>query len=62
MIVAVTVLGQLMAVSLDWLSPMTSPMKSAGLIIEYLAWTIGLGAAVTTLFASRRVVLPPVAV
>jgi hypothetical protein len=59
-IIAVTVLGQLMAVGLDWLSPVTWPMRSTGLIIEYVAWTIGLGTAVTSLFAARRIMPPPV--
>lgn len=61
-IIAVTVLGQLMAVGLGWLSPVTWPMRSAGLVVEYVAWTIGLGAAVTSMFGTRRIVPPPVPV
>ena len=61
-IIAITVLGQLMALGLGWLSPVTWPMRSAGLLVEYVAWTIGLGAAVTSLFATPRIVPPPVPV
>ena len=61
-IIAITVLGQMMALGLGWLSPVSWPMRSAGLLVEYVAWTIGLGAAVTSLFASRRMVPPPVPV
>jgi hypothetical protein len=61
-IIAITVLGQLLAVGLGWLSPVTWPMRSAGLLVEYVAWTIGLGAAVTSLFTTRRIVPPPVPV
>ncbi len=50
-IIAITVLGQMHGVGLGWLSPVTWPMRSAGLLVEYVAWTIGLGAAVTSLFA-----------
>ncbi len=61
-IIGVTVLAQLMAYGLGWLSPATWPLRSAGLLVEYVAWTIGLGAAVTSLFTSRRIVPPPVPV
>ena len=59
-IIGATVLGQLTAYGLGWLSPLSWPMRSAGLFVEYVAWTIGLGAAVTSLFTSRRTVPPPV--
>jgi cytoskeletal protein CcmA (bactofilin family) len=61
-IIGVTVIAQLMAYSLGWLSPVSWPMRSAGLLVEYVAWTIGLGAAVTSMFTTRRVVPPPVPV
>jgi hypothetical protein len=61
-IIAVTVLGQLMAVGLGWLSPASWPMRSIGLLVEYVAWTIGLGAAVTSLFGTRRPSPPPLPV
>jgi hypothetical protein len=61
-IIAVTVLAQVMAYGLGWLSPATWPMRSAGLLVEYVAWTIGLGAAVTSLVAPRRINPPPIPV
>src|SRR5262245_23154786 len=61
-IIAVTVLGQLMAVGLGWLSPVSWPMRSIGLLVEYVAWTIGLGAAVTSLLGTRRTSPPPLPV
>lgn len=61
-IIGITVLAQLMAYGLGWLSPVTWPMRSAGLLVEFVAWTIGLGAAVTSLFTGRRIVPPPVPV
>jgi hypothetical protein len=39
--------------TLGWL------LHTTGLVIEYLAWTIGLGAALSTFFAGRRAVTPP---
>jgi hypothetical protein len=61
-IIGITVLAQLMAYGLGWLSPVTWPVRSAGLIVEFVAWTVGLGAAVTSLFTGRRIVPPPVPV
>ena len=61
-IIAVTVVAHMTALGLGWLSPLTWPMRSAGLLVEYVAWTIGLGAAVTSLFGARRIVPPPVPV
>lgn len=61
-IIGITVFGQVMAYGLGWLSPATWPMRSAGLLVEYVAWTVGLGAAVTSLFAPRRFSPPPIPV
>jgi len=61
-IVGITVIAQAAAYGLGWLSPATWPMRSAGLLVEYVAWTIGLGAAVTSMFANRRVMPPPIPV
>ena len=61
-IIGITVFAQLMAYGLGWLSPATWPMRSAGLLVEYVAWTVGLGAAVTSLFAPRRLSPPPIPV
>jgi hypothetical protein len=59
-IVGLTVLGHVMAYALGWLSPASWPVRSFGLLVEYVAWTIGLGAAVTSVFTQRRVMPPPV--
>jgi hypothetical protein len=61
-IITVTVLGHLMALGLGWLSPVSWPLRSVGLLVEYVAWTIGLGAAVTSLFMTRPAVPPPIPV
>lgn len=58
-IVAVTVVGHVLALSVGWVSPISWPVRSAGLVIEYVAWTIGLGAAVTSLFVAPRIMPPP---
>jgi hypothetical protein len=58
-IVGVTVVGHVLALGLGWVSPMVWPVRVAGLAIEYVAWTIGLGAALASLFASPRVIPPP---
>lgn len=61
-IIGVTVIAQMTAFSFGWLSPSAWSMRSAGLLVEYVAWTIGLGAAVISLFGARRIVPPPVPV
>jgi len=60
-IVAVTVTGQLLALSTGWFGIAWS-IRSAGLLIEFVAWTIGLGAVLTSLFGSRREMPPPLPV
>jgi hypothetical protein len=59
-IIGVTVIAQVMAYGLGWISFATWPMRSAGLLVEYVAWTIGLGAAITTMFTTRRISPPPI--
>jgi hypothetical protein len=59
-IAAMTVGGHLLALAFGWFSPMTWPVRAAGLTIEYVAWTIGLGAAISSLFAASRATPPPV--
>lgn len=39
--------------SLGWL------LHTTGLVIEYVAWTVGLGAALSTFFGGRRLAAPP---
>jgi hypothetical protein len=55
----ITVIGNVLAVG-PWLfTPTSAALGTAGLIIEYLAWTIGLGAALLTPFRSRWPSTPP---
>jgi hypothetical protein len=55
----VTVVGNVLAVG-PWLfTPTAAAFGTAGLIIEYLAWTVGLGAALLTPFRSRWPSTPP---
>lgn len=57
---AVTVVGRILAVGPAWLAPIAAVVTSLGLLIEYCAWTLGLGAAVGALFAGRRQAPPRV--
>jgi hypothetical protein len=59
-IIGVTVIAQVMAYGLGWINVAMWPMRSAGLLVEYVAWTIGLGAAITTMFTARRISPPPI--
>jgi hypothetical protein len=43
----ITLLGQVLMITSDWLGPLPILVRSTGWTIEYLAWTIGLGAALT---------------
>jgi hypothetical protein len=55
----VTVIGNLLAVG-PWLfTPAAAAFSTAGLVIEYLAWTVGLGAALLAPFRSRWPSTPP---
>jgi hypothetical protein len=55
----VTVVGNLLAVG-PWLfTPAASAFSAAGLVIEYLAWTVGLGAALLSPFRRRWPTTPP---
>jgi hypothetical protein len=55
----VTVLGNLLAVGPWPFAPAAAAFGTAGLIIEYLAWTVGLGAALLAPFRSRWPSTPP---
>jgi hypothetical protein len=55
----VTVIGNVLAV-LPWVfTPAAAAFTTAGLIIEYLAWTVGLGAVILAPFRSRWPSTPP---
>jgi hypothetical protein len=55
----VTVIGNVLAVGPWMLTPTAVAFGTAGLVIEYLAWTVGLGAALLTPFRRRWPSTPP---
>ena len=57
---AVTIVAHFAALGPGVLGPFSWMLHTTGLVIEYVAWTIGLGAALSTFFAGRRGVPPPV--
>lgn len=59
-IVLPTVLSRLVGVAPGLLSPVTWSLLAIGTAIEYVAWTVGLGAAVLTGLGRWAVVPPPV--
>lgn len=58
-ITAVTVVAHLMALGPGWMRPFAISLGAVGLIIEYLTWTIGLGAAIAAFSGRRRSSPPP---
>ncbi len=54
--------GNLLALGPVWLAPFAAVLSGAGLLVEYVAWTVGLGAAIVALFGDRRVSVPPLPV
>ena len=59
-ITGVSIVANLIGLAPGVLSPFGSLFSIAGLLIEYVAWTIGLGAALSTFVTGRRAVTPPV--
>jgi hypothetical protein len=60
---AVTIAGRvLLLAGPAWMGPLAALVTSAGVFIEYCAWTIGLGAAIGVLIEGRRqaTVPPPI--
>lgn len=55
----ITVVGNILAVGPWAFTPTAVAFGTAGLIIEYLAWTVGLGAALLTPFRRRWPTTPP---
>ena len=50
-VAAVTVFASFASLGLFWTSPVAWSVTAAGLLIEYVVWTIGIGAACATLLA-----------
>lgn len=47
MLSSLTIFGQLLMMGTNWLGPIALLVRGTGWTIEYIAWTIGLGAALT---------------
>lgn len=56
-----TLLARFMNVATDSISPLTWVLIAIGLTVEFIAWTIGLGAAITTGLGRWYTVPPPIA-
>jgi hypothetical protein len=55
---AITVFGRVIALTPGW-GPLAFAVHGVGVLIEYMGWTIGLGAAATAFFGRRRRITPP---
>jgi hypothetical protein len=63
---AVTISARLLALGTFWNTPMVWSLSAVGFVIEYLVWTVGIGASCATAFArwngpARTAPVPPVA-
>ncbi|HEY7187003.1 MAG TPA: hypothetical protein VH436_10665, partial [Vicinamibacterales bacterium] len=58
-ITGVTIMAHFAALTPGSLGSFGWLLHTTGLVIEYVAWTIGLGAALSTCFAGRRAAAPP---
>jgi hypothetical protein len=59
-IVLPTLVARLLGVGPDWMRSIALLVLAAGTVVEYVAWTIGLGAAIETGLGGWAVVPPPV--
>jgi hypothetical protein len=59
-ITALTLLAHFIAVGPAWFMPLGWMVRAAGTLVEYVAWTIGLGAAISNLFVRSPAMPPPV--
>lgn len=57
---AATIAGRVLAIGPAWLGSFAQAITSLGVLIEYCAWTLGLGAAIGAVFAGYRPVPPPI--
>ncbi len=57
---AVTVAAHIMALGPGWMGRFAFATGAMGLVIEYIAWTVGLGAAIGSLISQQRSTPPPV--
>ena len=54
-----TFAGNVLAFGLPFLWPLSTAFSAAGFVVEYLAWTVGLGAALLAPLYRRWRVSPP---
>ena len=52
-LLALSTVGQLLTLGPSWMAPFAFLIHTFGLCIEYIAWTIGAGAGISTLFGRR---------
>jgi len=52
-------LGRLISIGGGPLWLVSTPLSIVGFVVEYLAWTIGLGAVLFMMFGRRAVIAPP---
>jgi hypothetical protein len=55
-----TIIAHVISLAPGWLTPIEWMTRAMGFAVEYVAWTIGLGAALSNLFVRARVMPPPV--
>ena len=54
-----TIVGHVISVGPGWMTPFGWMTQAAGIVVEYVAWTIGLGAALSGRFVRPRATPPP---
>ena len=54
-----TIVGHVISVGPGWMTPFGWMTQAAGIAVEYVAWTIGLGAALSGRFVRPRATPPP---
>jgi hypothetical protein len=59
-ITALTILAHVISFGPGWLTPFGWMSRAAGIAVEYVAWTIGLGAAISARFVKSPSMPPPV--
>lgn len=59
-ICGLTIVAHVMFVGPGWMTPFGWLTRAAGMTVEYVAWTIGLGAVLSGRFVRPRVMPPPV--
>jgi hypothetical protein len=58
-ITAFTLIAHVISLGPGWLTPFGWMMRAAGIAVEYVAWTVGLGAAISGRFVRSPAMRPP---